>query len=145
GDFAANAIEREIGDLEAFGRGLSAAEKSADAGEEFDEGEGLDEVIVGAGFEAFHAVVEGAAGTEDEDRRADFAIANFLEDLKAVHVGQHAVEDEEIVIGGVDQIERGGAGEGGVDRVSGAFQPATEKIGNAFFVLDHENSHLLTA
>ena len=145
GDFAADAIEREVGDLEALGRGLSAAQEGADAGEEFDEGEGLDEVIVGALFEAFDAIVESAAGAENQHRRADLAIANFLEHLEAVHIGKHAVQNHQVVVGGVNQIERGAAGQSGIDGVSGAFQPAAQKIGDAFFVLDHENSHLLTA
>ena len=124
GDLAADAVEREVGDLQAFGGRLAAAEERADARQEFDEGEGFDEVIVGALFEAFHAIVEGAAGAEDQDRRPDLAIADLFEDLKAVHIGQHQVENDEVVIGGVDVIERGGAVSGGVDGIAGAFESA---------------------
>ena len=77
-------------DLQALGSRLAAAQQRADARQQLDEGEGLDQVIVGALLQAFDAIVERAAGAEDQDRRADFAVADLLQHLQAVHIGQHA-------------------------------------------------------
>src|ERR1039457_6095880 len=118
------------------GGGLAAAQEGADAGQEFDEGEGLDEVIVGALFQAFDAIVEGAAGAQDEHRGADFAVADFFEDLEAVHVGQHTVQNHQVVIGGMDALECGGAGERGIDCVTGSLEAPAEEVSDALFVLD---------
>ena len=49
-NFAARAVEHEVAHLQAFGRGLAAAQQSADARQQLDEGERLGEVIVGAVF-----------------------------------------------------------------------------------------------
>ncbi len=144
GYFAADAIERELAYLEAFRGRLAAAEQDADAGQEFDEGEGLDEVIVGAAFEAFHAIVDGVAGAEDQHGRAGFAIANLLERAQAVHIGEAEVEDNQVVFGIVDQLNGGvGAVIGDIDRIASAFEAPGEEIGNSFFVLDDENSHIV--
>ncbi len=87
-DFAADAIEREVAHEELFGRGLAAAQQDARAGEQFDESEGLDEIIVCALFQTFDAVVYGIAGAEDQDRGNDFAVADFFEYLEAIDIGQ---------------------------------------------------------
>ena len=135
-DFAADTIERKFGHLQALRSGLAAAQESANARQEFDEGEGLDQVIVGALFQAFDAIVERAAGAQDEHRRADFAVADFFEDLQAVHVRQHPVENHQIVIGSVNALQRGAAGESGIHRVSGAFKAPAEEVSDTLLVLD---------
>ena len=55
------------------------------------------------------------------------------------------VEDDQIVIGGVDALERGAAGERGIHGIAGAFQAAAEEVGDPLFVLDDQNSHLIPA
>src|ERR1017187_6355176 len=133
---AANAVEGELGHLQAFGGGLAAAQQSADAGQELDEGEGLDQIIVGALFQALDAILEGAAGAQDQYRRPGFAVADLFQNLQTVHVGEHAVQNHQVVIGGVNALQRGAAGKYRIHRVSSAFQAPAEEVGDALFVLD---------
>ena len=51
------------------------------------------------------------------------------------------VENDQVVIGGVDVFERGAAVGGGIDGIARAFQSAAQEIGNAFFVLDDQDAH----
>ena len=59
--------------------------------------ERLDEVVVGADLERVHAVVLGAAGADDDDRRADaLGARGLLDEAPAVEAGQHQVEHEDV-------------------------------------------------
>ena len=58
--------------------------------------ERLDQVVVGADLERVYAVVLGAAGADDEDRRADALAARGLDQPPAVDAGQHQVEDADV-------------------------------------------------
>ena len=111
----------------------------------FDEGEGLHQVVVGALFQALDAIVQRAARAQDQHRGTNFAIADFFQHLKAVHIGQHAVQNHQVVVGGVNALECGASREGGVHGVSGAFEAPAEEVSDALFVLDDKKSHLLTA
>ena len=133
----------QVAHLQPFGRGLAAAQQRAHAGQQFDEGEGLDQIIVGAQFQALDAIVHGVARAQDQHRRADFAIADLLQHAEAVHVGQHQVQNDQVVLGGMDQVDGGGAVAGDVDRVAGAFQTPGQEVLDALFVLDDEYSHWL--
>ena len=140
-DFAADAIERQVGHLQLLGRGLAAPQQRPHARQQLDEGERLHQVIVGALFEAFDAVVERAARAQNQDRRAGLAVADLLQHLQAVHIGQHEVENHQVVIGGVDVVERGGAVGRGIHGVSRALEAAAEEVGDALFILDDQDSH----
>ena len=141
GDFAADAIENEVADLEALRRRLAAAEQRAHAGQQFDEGEWFDQVVVGAAFEAFDAVVDSIARAEDQDRRTGLAIANLLQQFEAVHVGEHEIENDQVILGCMDLVERGSPAGGAVHRIVGAFQAAADEVGDLAFVFDNEDSH----
>jgi hypothetical protein len=43
----------------------------------------------------------------------------------------------------VDQFNGGGTVIGDVDRIASAFEAPGEEIGDSFFVLDDENSHIV--
>ena len=138
---AAHAIERQVVHLELFGRRLAAAQQGAHAGQQLHEGEGFHQVVVGALFEALDAVIERAARAQNQHRRPGLAVADFLQHLEPVHIGQHQVEDDQVVIGGVKEVERGGAGGRGVHGVARALQSPAQEIGDALFVLDHQYPH----
>ncbi len=142
---AADAVEREVAHLQPFRSGLAAAQQSAHPRQQLDEGKRLHQIVVGAAFEALYPIVNRIARAQDAYRRAHLAVANLLQHLQTVHVRQHQIENDEIVLGAVDQLDGRRAVAGNVHRVSCAFQPAREKILNAFLVLDDENSHTLTS
>ncbi len=83
-----------------------------------------------------------AAGAQNEHGRPDLAVANLFENLQAVHIGQHEVENDQVVIGGVDVFDAQAPGGRDIDSVAGALKTAAKKIGDALFVLDDQNSHL---
>ncbi len=58
--------------------------------------ERLDEVVVGAELEGVDAVVLGAAGADDDDRRADPLAARLLDHLPPVEPRQHQVEHADV-------------------------------------------------
>ena len=96
-DFASGGIENEIADLQLeLLRDGGAALDGAEAGQEFFEGEGLGEVVVGAGIEAADEVRDGILGGEHEQGRGDVLGAQTLGDLVAVELGHHDVEDDDI-------------------------------------------------
>ena len=140
--FAGGGVEGEIGAAEDGGAGdIAAAGDGADAGEEDVEGEGLGEVVVGAGVEAGDDVEVGVAGGEHQDGRAVARLAEAFGDGEAVEAGEHDVED--------DDVEGVGEGEGeAVCAVGGDdcgmaffFEATLEEAGEARFVFDDEDLH----
>jgi hypothetical protein len=80
------------------------------------------------------------ARAQDQHRRAGLGAADSLEHLQAVHVGQHQVQNHQVVIGGVGELERARAVGRGVHGVAGALQAPAQEVGDALFVLDHQES-----
>ena len=95
-----------------------------------------DGLFVGALFQASDAILQRAAGAQNQHRGAGFAVADFFQNLQTVHVGQHTVQNHQVVIGGVNALQRGAAGKYRIHRVSSAFQAPAEEVGDALFVLD---------
>ena len=89
----------------------------------------------------FYAIVKLAARAKNQHRRAGTPPANALKHLQAVHIGQHEVENHQVVIGGVRMLQRHAAGSRRVHRVARALKAAAQKVGDTFFVLDDQNSH----
>ncbi len=106
-------VEEEVGEGErgggAGGSGCGAAQEGADAGDEFVEGEGFDEVVVGAGFQAVDAFADGVEGGQDEDGGAVAHGAQLAADAEAVEDGHHDVEDDGVGLPGGDLGEGGEA------------------------------------
>jgi hypothetical protein len=68
----------------------------ADAREKFRESKGLDQVIVGAGVEAAHAVIHGAPRSEDQDWGSETAPAHFKKSLKTSLPRQHDIQENQV-------------------------------------------------
>jgi hypothetical protein len=95
-------IELEVGEaqrLALVGRLAGAPQQGANARAQLVERERLDQVVVGARVQASHAVGDGVAGGEHEDRRAVAAAAHAPAHLEPVHVRHGHVQDDEV--GGV--------------------------------------------
>ena len=94
-------IDPELLDLDRIaalllGGAHAPARRSADASDELSHRERLHEVVVGPDLERVHAVVLGAASGDDDDRRADPFGAGRLDQLPAVELRQHEVEDADV-------------------------------------------------
>src|ERR1700694_3878864 len=64
------------------------------------EREGLDEVVVGSGFQAVDAVVDRVSCREHEDGGLDALLSQSSCHLEAVEAGQHHVEHDRVVLVG---------------------------------------------
>jgi len=73
-----------------------APDECAHPREQFLESEGLHQVVVGAQVEAPNPIRHLTAGGEVESRGVDALLAERLEDLEAVRVGEHDVDDQQI-------------------------------------------------
>lgn len=100
-DRARSGVDAIAGDVERFvGRlgDLAAAQQRRDAGQQFQRPQRLDDVVVGAGAQAFHQVVlAGPVGQEDDgNARADVGAqpAHHIVavDIRQVPVQQHQVK-----------------------------------------------------
>ena len=79
-----------------FLRTRAAAGRRRDARRKLFHREGLHEVVVGAELERVDPVVLGAAGADDDDRRADPLAARLLDHAPAVDAGEHQVEHADV-------------------------------------------------
>ena len=93
-------VELEIGDpIDRFlAAAAAAARQHLDAGEQFGERIGLGQIVVAAGAQALHAVVDLAERGQDQHRRLDALGAQFADHRQAIALGQHAVDDQHVVL-----------------------------------------------
>jgi hypothetical protein len=124
--------------------GFVAPGDSHDAGFEFAKVEGLDEIVVGAGIQAFYAVGNLIAGGEDDDRRAEVAAADAAEEIDAAAIRQLKVEQDQAV------FDRAGGGVGirevldPIDSVMVCGNVIAHGLTNHPVVFNQQNSHDLS-
>ncbi len=87
-----------------------------------------------------HAVLEGAAGGEEQDR-GGFLVAQAAEDGPAVEAGEHDVEDDGVVVGLEGAVEALLAVGGGVDGVALFAEGVGEGGTEVGVVFDEEHFH----
>ena len=117
---------------------LVAAQDGAHAGDEFAGFEGFDEVVVGAQFEAQHAVGEAVAAGEDQ-RGAGVLFLEFAQHLQAVHVGQAEVEDGQFGLHPLGAGQQRPAGAEGFAAKAVFGEGADDQAGDVGFVFDDED------
>ena len=133
----------------ALAAGGVPAQQGAHAGGQLAEGEGLDQVVVGAVVEPDDAVLDAVPRRQHEDagRRLGRAVAragrrdDVTADVKPVGVGQVQVQADHVVGVHAEPVERGPAVAGDVDGVALASQAGRHRAGEIVFVLDHEDPH----
>ena len=120
----------------------AAADERPQAGQQLGEGEGLDQVVVGAAVEPGDAVLEGAARGQHQDRRPDPFAAQPPAGLEAVDPGQHHVEDDRVVAASDRAIASASSPlAGDVDGQALLAQPAPQQRRHLHLVLDHQDVH----
>ena len=93
---ATDPVELDGADPELREAGRATDERPNARHELFDL-EGLHQVVVGAGLESKDALAELAAGGEHQDRGGHPSFTELAADREAVDVGEHPVEDDEVV------------------------------------------------
>ena len=95
GDLLGFGIDKDIAILQYRLRlPLAATNQGAQAGVELLQGEGLDHVVVGAGIEADHPIVQRIAGGEDQHRQFVSFTPQLAQQAEAIDVGQVEIEDQ---------------------------------------------------
>src|SRR6266566_6844767 len=95
-------VDREIADPQdgLLDDGVAASAKRLDARQQFDEGKGLDQIVIAPGTQAAHPIVDLPERTDDQDGRGDAVVAQLTHDRDAIDVRKHAVDrDHGIVVG----------------------------------------------
>ena len=80
-----------------LGRARRAADQRLHAREQLGERERLGQVVVAAGLQAADAVVDRPPRAQNQHRRRDAAPAQLLDERQAVALGQHQVDDRDVV------------------------------------------------
>jgi hypothetical protein len=87
----------------------------AQARQQHAEAERLGDIVVGAGVEAENGVGVGVGAGQHDDRHLDAVAPHQPAGLAPVHVGQADVEQDGVVVVGLQAVERRGAGLGAGD------------------------------
>ncbi len=123
----------------------AAAQQRADAGQQFVELEGFDEVVVGAGVEAGDPVADGVAGGEHQDRHGDLVGAQPPGGGQSVHAGHEDVEDDQLGVVAGDLLDGVEAVHGELGAVSLEGEAAAERFADGRLVVDDEDAGGLVA
>ena len=105
------------------------------------EGERLDEVVVGAGVEAGHPVVDRRPGGEHQDRGVVAGLAEPPAHLEPVHAGHGHVQHDGVSRALGVGTKRGRPVLGELGLVALEPQGAIERLAHRRFVVDHQHSH----
>ena len=120
--------------------GCGAAQDAAHAGEDFADGEGFGDVVVGAEVQSGDGIVFGVAGrAEDHGDTGRFGI--LLEDAghaEAAHFAHHDIEQDERIAFRVHSEGLFGA-VGDLDVITFDFEVELEDFAQRLFIVDHED------
>ncbi len=140
-DLAAQYIELEVGDLEHVTFADHApAQQRANPQHEFGEGKRLDEIVVGAEFQAANAVADVVARGQENDRQIA-PRPQRTHDFPAVDARQHHVQHHEVVRVFERHVQAVRAGAREVDRVAAFAQPLLQVVAGFRVVFDDEDAH----
>ena len=122
-------------------RRLPTPKQRLDAGEQLGEGVGLDQIVVAARFQALHPVVDLAQGAQDQDRGRDLRRPQRLHQRKPVEPGQHAIDDDGVVITAGRHEEAVATVAGPIHRIAALGEGFFHEAGGPLVVLDHQDLH----
>ena len=121
--------------------GALAAGHGADAREQLRRGKGLGQVVVRAGIQPEHLVLDLGFGGEQEHGDAAAALADAAQHRQPVHFGYHDVEDHGVIISGLEIGKRLLAVEYGVGGIVVLLKQRDHRAGERALVLRQQNPH----
>src|SRR5882757_6743674 len=94
-------VKRQVADTQHgfLDDGIAASGESFDTGQQFREGERLDEVIVAAGAQAAHPVIDFAQRADDQGGRDDPVLPQAPDNRDTIDIRQHAVNRHHRIFG----------------------------------------------
>src|SRR2546428_3245683 len=119
----------------------AAARQRLEPCNELAEGEGLRQVVVGAGLEPAHPVVQGIERRQHQDRRGVAAAAQLAAQVEAGAAGEADVEDDDVVAAerGLLEAVRKGGRERRIDALRA--QAVAQQAGQFGIVFDDQYPH----
>src|SRR5882672_3486260 len=135
-------VDREIPDTQdgLFDNGVTASAKRLDAGQQFDERKRLDQIVIAAGTQAAHPVVDFPERTDDQDRCGDAVVAQLTHDRDAIDVRKHAVDRDHGVLVGDAAAQRLVAAGGQIHLVTAGRKRLHELTGGFRVILNDQNA-----
>ena len=136
-------IELDIESVEGgMGGSFATADEGLGAGEEFAEVEGFGEIVVRTGVEELDDSVLAFFCSEDENGGGIFAGAHAAEEAVAVELGEHEVENDEVVTEIGCSVVAGFTVRGPIDGKTGSVaEGGGEIVGKPNFVFNEQNAH----
>ncbi len=106
--------------------------------------EGLDQVIVGAGLQAFDLVLPARARGQDQDREFLALGAQVADQVHARHLRQAEVDHGDVERQFAAVVQAFLAIAGGIDREPFALQPGGQCFAQRGFIFDQQNTHVVS-
>src|SRR5665213_1596700 len=122
--------------------GGAAPKQRFDPGQQLREGERLGEIIIAAGLEAQHAIIDGPKRAQDQYRGSHALFAQRPHHAQTIQMRQHAIGDQEVkglflrLFEPFAPIDRQGHG------VTALLQPFEEKLGGLQVIFDQQQIHV---
>ncbi|EEF22944.1 conserved hypothetical protein, partial [Ricinus communis] len=134
-------VERDlaIGQLVA-GRARAASQHCAQARQQFTDGKGFEQIVIGAGVEPADAVLDTVAGSDDQDRQQGMG-AQLAQHGQAIGAGQAQVQQQRVVLLLRQRQQGGVASADPVGRVAVVLQGATDFFADHGVIFDQQYSH----
>src|SRR5581483_8069522 len=135
-------VDREIADPQdgLFDNGVAAPAKRLDARHQFDEGKGLDQVVVAPRAQAAHPIIDFSERADDQDRGGNAVVAQLTHHRDAVGVRKHTVDRDHGIVAGRDAAQRLVAAGGQIHLVAAGRELFHELTGGFRVVLDDQNT-----
>src|SRR5215831_8215612 len=135
-------VDREIADAQDgfLGDGVAAPAKRLEPREEFDERERLDQIIVTAGAQAAHPVVDLSKRADDQERRGNAVVAQLTHHRDAIDVRKHAVDRDDRIVAGRAAAQRFVAVGGQIHLVTAGRELVHELTGGLRVILNDQNA-----
>ncbi len=135
-------VDREIADPQdgLFDNGVTASPERLDARQQFDGRKMLDQIVIAAGTQATHPIVDFSERTDDQDRCGDAVVTQLTHDRDAVDVRKHAVDRDHGIVAGDAAAQRLVAIGGQIHLVTAGRERLHELTGGFRIVLDDQNA-----
>ena len=85
---------------------VAASAERLDARQQFDEGKRLDQIVIAAGAQTAHPIVDFAERADDQERGGDAIVAQLPHHRDAVDVRKHAVDRDHGIVAGRAAAQR---------------------------------------
>ncbi len=135
-------VEGQVAELHLVDGHLAlAAGEGADAGEQLVGVDGLGHVVVRAAVESLDLVGGGGLGGHDDDGGGHAVATQLVHDLEAVHLGEHDVEDHDVVLAGLRELVAGLAVVCGLRVAAVLRQDVAHGVVEVLLVFDNQDVH----